>query len=48
MPEKVEEYLTQLNERQRQAYFIAMAHLGSSFNVVRSNGYVEWIKKKKK
>ena len=48
MPEKVEEYISQLNERQRQAYSIAMTHLGSSFNVVRSNGYVEWIKKNKK
>jgi len=48
MPEKVEEYISHLNERQRQAYLIAMAHLGSSFNIVRSNGYVEWIKKNKK
>jgi hypothetical protein len=48
MPYKVEEYISQLNERQRQAYLIAKAHLGSSFNVLRSNGYVEWIKKNKK
>lgn len=35
-------YLTQLNEHQKKAYIIAYEHLGSSFNVCKSNGFKSW------
>lgn len=42
------EYLNQLNNIQKQAYKIAKEHLGSSFHIVKSNGYTEWLNKKNK
>jgi hypothetical protein len=42
------EYLTQLNSIEKKAYKIAKEHLGSSFNIVKSNGYCDWIKENKK
>ena len=41
------DYLSSLNEFQKKAYFIAFDHLGSSFNIIRSNGFKEWGKNKK-
>jgi hypothetical protein len=38
-------YISQLNEQERKAYEIAKAHLGTSFNILKSNGYLEWVKK---
>jgi len=35
-------YLQNLNENQMQAYKIAYEHLGSSFNIYKSNGFMEW------
>jgi hypothetical protein len=43
--EKVDEYVMSFNELEKKAYLIAKEHLGSSFNVSRSNGYHEWNKK---
>lgn len=40
-------YLEQLDAGQRQAYHIAFDHLGSSFHILRSNGYLEWKKNQK-
>jgi hypothetical protein len=40
------EYLSQLNEIQKKAYSIAKSHLGSSFHILKSNAYIEWIKQK--
>lgn len=40
------EYLSQLDEINRQAYQIAYDHLGTSFNVARSNGFKIWYAKK--
>ena len=40
--EEMYKYLSQLNEPQKKAYLIASNHLGTSFNVLRSNGYKEW------
>ena len=37
-------YLKHLDTIERQAYTIGKAHLGSSFNVVKSNGFVDWKK----
>ena len=41
------EYITQLSNIEKKAYKIAQIHLGSSFNVVKSNGYNTWLKSKK-
>ena len=41
------EYLSQLNAIEKKAYKIAKEHLGSSFNLVKSNGYCDWIKENK-
>ena len=44
--DKVEDqYIAQLDEMQRKAYEIAKSHLGTSFNIKRSNGFIEWLKK---
>ena len=39
-------YLIQMTESQKKAYLIAKDHLGTSFNILKSNGYSEWIKLK--
>ena len=41
------EYLAQLNSIEKKAYKIAKEHLGSSFNVVKSNGFCDWLKENK-
>jgi hypothetical protein len=40
--ESVRLYLEQLTEKERLVYLIAKDHLGSSFNILRSVGYLEW------
>jgi hypothetical protein len=37
-------YLTDLvkDEQQKKAYAIAFHHLGSSFNIYKSNGFKQW------
>ena len=35
-------YLSQLDDQQKKAYIIAYNHLGSSFNVCKSNGFKYW------
>lgn len=40
-------YLTQLNTIEKKAYKIGKSHLGSSFNVIKSNGYLNWCKNNK-
>ena len=37
-------YLIQMNEYQKKAYLIAKDHLGTSFNIIKSNGFIEWKK----
>lgn len=37
-------YLNQLNDVEKIAYCIAMEHLGTSFNIIKSNGFKEWQK----
>ena len=41
-------YLEYLTPIEYQAYLIAKDHLGSSFNIVKSNGYCDWFKKQSK
>ena len=45
--ESVIKYLKYLNKIERQAYTIGKSHLGSSFNIVKSNGFVDWKKNNK-
>lgn len=42
--EEIFNYLNELDEYEKKAYEIAYNHLGSSFNIYRSNGFKEWIK----
>jgi len=41
------EYISHLSQIEKKAYKIAYNHLGSSFNVVKSNGYNDWLKTRK-
>jgi hypothetical protein len=38
-------YLKNMDDMEKKAYLIAKQHLGSSFNISKSNGYKEWKKK---
>jgi len=38
-------YILQMEDENKKAYLIAKAHLGSSFNILKSNGYKEWKQK---
>jgi hypothetical protein len=40
-------YISEMDEIHKKAYNIAFDHLGSSFDVLRSNGYKEWKNSKK-
>ena len=44
---EIYEYLQNMDEIDKKAYLIAMNHLGSSFNIYRSNGFKEWKQSKK-
>lgn len=46
--ESILKYLEQLGDKERIAYSIAKEHLGTSFNVVKSIGYITWKKEKSK
>jgi hypothetical protein len=37
-------YLSQLSDHEKKAYIIAYQHLGTSFDILRSNGFCEWKK----
>jgi hypothetical protein len=39
-----EKYIQSLSEREHKAYLIAKSHLGSSFDLEKSIGYMEWKK----
>lgn len=41
----LEEYLKTLSEKELKGYHIAKTHLGSSFSLEKSNGFIEWKKK---
>ncbi len=41
---KIQEYIDQLNDRQKKAYDIAKKILESSFNIKKSIGYKTWLK----
>jgi hypothetical protein len=43
---EIYDYLTHImkDDQQKKAYVIAYQHLGSSFNIYKSNGFKEWWK----
>jgi hypothetical protein len=41
------QYLNEMTDHEKIGYEIAFNHLGTSFNVYRSNGFMEWKKSKK-
>jgi len=43
---RIEDYINQLTPFEQSAHRIAKSHLGSSFNLIKSNGYIKWISKK--
>jgi len=45
--QEIFQYLSEMDEINRQAYNIAFNHLESSFDILRSNGYKEWKNSKK-
>jgi len=47
MQESIIKYLKQLSIIEKKAYSIGKEHLGTSFNVVKSNGYLNWKKNNK-
>ena len=46
--ESIVMYLRQLDSIEKKAYIIGKEHLGSSFNVIKSNGYIDWKNKNAK
>jgi hypothetical protein len=44
----LQKYLSTLNDKEMQSYLIAKSHLGSSFCLEKSNGFIEWKKEQEK
>jgi hypothetical protein len=44
--QQIYDYLKTLDDKQKKTYLIAFKHLGTSFNIYRSNGFREWVKTK--
>ena len=44
--ELLEKYMSQLDDLQKQACSIAKEHLETSFDIVKSNGYKQWLQGK--
>jgi hypothetical protein len=40
----IKEYLSTLSEKEYKAYKIAESHLETSFDLIKSNGYLKWLK----
>ena len=40
------EYIESLSDKERQAYEIAKDHLGDTFHLMKSNGFIDWKKSK--
>ena len=41
------QYLSEMDDLNKKAYEIAYHHLGTSFNIARSNGFKDWLTNKK-
>jgi hypothetical protein len=44
--DEIKEFLDSLSKKERKSYEIAKSHLGMSFDLKKSNGFLEWKKKK--
>jgi len=44
MPNKIDEYIVQLNEKEKIVLKIAMENLESSFDIKKSIGFLRWNK----
>ena len=42
----IEAYIASLNDAERKALFIAQDHLGSSFDIEKSIGFMEYVENK--
>jgi len=42
----VTEYIESFTEKEKKAYEIAKSHLGMSFQIEKSNGFLKWKKNK--
>ena len=40
-----EQYIKSLSEKELQAYTIAKSHLGTSFSLEKSLGFIKWLEK---
>jgi hypothetical protein len=38
-----EQYIESLSEKELQAYLIAKSHLGTSFSLEKSLGFIKWL-----
>jgi hypothetical protein len=47
MQEDIDAYIAQLSEMEKKVLHIATSHLESSFSLVKSIGFQEWLKEKK-
>ena len=45
---KLEEYLKSLSDKDIMAYHIAISHLQSSFQLEKSNGFLQWKQQQQK
>jgi hypothetical protein len=43
-----EQYIQSLSEKELQAFYIAKAHLGTSFSLEKSLGFIKWLENVKK
>ena len=46
--DEIGNYIKTMDERDKKAYRIAFNHLGTSFNICKSNGYKDWKKAQSK
>ncbi len=47
MENNIKKYIKTFNPKELKAYEIAKSHLGMSFQVEKSIGYIEWLKTQK-
>jgi hypothetical protein len=44
----LDEYIRSLSDKEYQGYMIAKSHLGSSFDLAKSLGFIDWKQAQKK
>jgi hypothetical protein len=47
LQDSIKNYLNQLDNIEKKAYIIGKQHLGTSYNIIKSNGYINWQKNNK-